>query len=261
MNFSINEFKEDIKNADMVLIGLGEEFERKQFLQDIPEYVTGKAEIEGSDREYFLPFLDYFFLKKYCGDLTEAYQKLSRLVEDKNYFIISTGMNEILYDSECFPEERIVTPCGGFRKLQCINGCKESLVEISGEQKEFMRLCCEGKDNWNRWNGGVCSQCENILVPNNVYLEHYAEDGYLSQWERYLKWMQGTLNRKVLILELGVGMTYPGIIRWPFEKIAFFNQKAGFYRINESLYQMTEELQNKGISVREDAVKFLLKTV
>ena len=64
---------------------------------------------------------------------------------------------------------------------------------------------------------------------NNVYAENYNENGYLSDWQIYTKWLQGTLNKKVLILELGVGLVFPSVIRWPFEKIAFYNQKEVIY--------------------------------
>ena len=65
------------------------------------------------------------------------------------------------------------------------------------------------------------------------------------------------MNRKLVILELGVGMRFPSVARWPFEKIAFFNKKAEFIRVNGTLYQMSEELADKGISVAQNAVSWL----
>ena len=95
-------------------------------------------------------------------------------------------------------------------------------------------------------------------VYNNILCEqNYIEEGYQNQWEKYTKWLQTTLNKKLCILELGVELNLPGIIRWPFEKVAFYNQKASFFRINASLYQMTEELSDKGISIAMNAVYFL----
>lgn len=259
MEYTGNKLAAELEAADMILIGLGEEFEQKKFLENLPEYAAHRQRLSELERDWLIPFLDGYYLKKYSKELFAAYQNLQKMIEGKNYFIISTAMNETIYECDCFQKEKIVTPCGGFRKLQCQNGCKESLVELPQEQKLMLEKCCEGEMAWEEWNPGVCSQCNEPLRPNNIYLEHYTEDGYLPDWERYLKWTQGTLNRKVAILELGVGLTYPSIIRWPFEKIAFFNQKSSFYRINATLYQMTEELQNKGVSVRKNAVEFLLE--
>jgi NAD-dependent SIR2 family protein deacetylase len=103
-----------------------------------------------------------------------------------------------------------------------------------------------------------CPHCGEPLVFNNILCErNYVEEGYKPKWEEYKNWLQGTLNRKLCIIELGVGMNLPDVIRWPFEKIAFYNQKSSFFRVNETLYQMTDELADKGISIDMNAVKFL----
>ena len=94
---------------------------------------------------------------------------------------------------------------------------------------------------------------------NNVYTEKYDENGYLQDWGVYTKWLQGTLFRKICILELGVGMQCPSVIRFPFEKVGYFNQKADFVRVNEHLYQMTSELGERGISVAMNAIDWLLE--
>ena len=74
-----------------------------------------------------------------------------------------------------------------------------------------------------------------------------------------MKWLQGTLNRKLFILELGVGMRFPTVIRWPFEKAAFYNKRACFCRVNEKLYHLTEELAEKGWGISQNAIDWLLK--
>ena len=73
----------------------------------------------------------------------------------------------------------------------------------------------------------------------------------------YTKWLQGTVNRKLVVLELGVGMKFPGVIRFPFEKVAYFNQKAKFYRIHKNLYHLTEELASKGVGIADNAIDWL----
>ena len=60
--------------------------------------------------------------------------------------------------------------------------------------------------------------------------------------ERYL---QGTINKKVCLLEIGVGMKYPSVIRWPFEKITFYNQKSELFRVHSRLYQISEEIKDR----------------
>ena len=95
------------------------------------------------------------------------------------------------------------------------------------------------------------------MVLNTVHTDDYDEKGYLEQWQLYTKWLQGTLNKNLTVVELGVGMRYPTVIRWPFEKIVFFNKKARLVRVNESLYQLTEELSGKGCGIPRNGVEWL----
>ena len=53
-----------------------------------------------------------------------------------------------------------------------------------------------------------------------------------------MKWLQGTLHKKLVILELGAGMKYPDILRFPFERMVYFNKKAELIRVHDKLYQL-----------------------
>ena len=78
----------------------------------------------------------------------------------------------------------------------------------------------------------IVAPCGSDAAGNVVTDEEYDESMYLPQWEVYTKWLQNTLNHKLCILELGVGFAYPSVIRFPFEKIAYFNQKARLVRVH-----------------------------
>ena len=177
-----------IQNADLVLVGIGEEFacSNKQLIEE-HEY----ADLIAS----FLGMEDKLANKE---DVAKAYEILGQLLKDKNYFIVTENADGEIFKSS-LNKEKIVAPC-------------------------------------------------------------YEEVDYLPMWDKYMKWLQGTLNKNLCILELGVGFGHPTIIRWPFEKIGYLNQKAEFFRIHHSLYQLSEELQNKGISNKTNAVDFLRNT-
>lgn len=76
-------------------------------------------------------------------------------------------------------------------------------------------------------------------------------------WERYLHWLGFTLHQKLCILELGVGFLHPSLIRFPFEKTCYFNQKSIFIRIHETLPQLSAEIAERGIAIQENPVLFL----
>ena len=75
---------------------------------------------------------------------------------------------------------------------------------------------------------------------------------------RYLSWQAGTVNRTLTILELGEGFASPTVMRWPFEKIIFFNRKALLYRVNEEFYQIPREVQERSIPVHGNSLEWIL---
>lgn len=217
------EYIDKILDADLILVGIGSEFEQK----------------------------------KYCKDerAVDALKELAEVLEGKNYFVITTCTNSILKDTG-LNEERMVSPCGNLEKKQCSNRCENSLTDLTIEElAKLQAVAMLGEEP----EFGVCPTCGALMVLNNVYANQYDEDGYLTDWAIYTKWLQGTLNKKLCILELGVNLVFPSIIRWPFEKVGFYNQKASFIRVNEKLYHMSEELRDKGISVAKNSIDWLLE--
>lgn len=245
---------EKIQDAEMLLIGIGEEFEERNLLKAQPEYAAGAEYLEQQERPDLLPLLAEGLLRD-RGRAASALRKLYQIAANKNYYLVSTCQTD-LPEKAGFPRERIVTPCGTLRKKQCSCGCEQSLLPVTAEEREslYQAVISGGKLDLL----GNCPQCRGRMVLNNIYVEKYEEKGYLEDWTRYTKWLQGTLNRKVCILELGVNLDYPSVIRFPFEKMGYYNQKASFIRVNERLYQLTEELHDKGISVAKNAIDWLL---
>lgn len=245
---------EKIQDADMLLIGIGEEFEERNLLKAQPEYAAGAEYLEQQERPDLLPLLAEGILRD-RGRAAAALQKLYQIAADKNYYLVSTCQTD-LPEKAGFSGERVVSPCGTLRKKQCSCGCEQSLLPVEAGEREslYQAVISGGKLDLL----GNCPQCQSKMVLNNIYVEKYEEKGYQEDWARYTRWLQGTLNRKVCILELGVNLDYPSVIRFPFEKIGYYNRKASFIRINERLYQLTEELHDKGISVAKNAIDWLL---
>ena len=87
----------------------------------------------------------------------------------------------------------------------------------------------------------------------------YNEKSYIETWKDYTTFLSRTLNSNLLILELGVGLEYPTVIRWPFEKVAFINNKAHLVRVHEKLYHHTPEIENKTDSIQMNSVEYILQ--
>ena len=256
----LRELSERVRDAELVLVGLGESFQYdwNALTSDI-RYREIEAEI-GNNQEYIwiIPFLQKMILQQ-SGDnrWNRAYKNLEKILAEKNYFIISLCMDDYIYNTG-LEENRVVTPCGGFRKMQCDNNCSHELSEIPQESYDAVLRYYRKELPVDALQEPICPLCGSKLRFNQLGVTRYAEEGYLERWSEYTKWLQGTVNKKLCVLELGVGMEYPTIIRFPFEKIVFYNQKAFLYRIHPSLYQIGEEIGGRGCSVKENPVDFLL---
>ena len=78
-------------------------------------------------------------------------------------------------------------------------------------------------------------------------------------WKDYMKWLSFTLNRQLLVLELGVGFANPMVIRFPFEKTVFLNQKSKMYRVHPTLPQVTAEIGERGTAVQANPLDLFME--
>ena len=207
----LEQIRQSIEQAQMVLVGIGTEFAVKEEAQEDPFFTELlhiiESEIQTDPAAAAL--LAFHKSQKKAGgcekeQVQKAYEVLADLLKDKNYFVISL--------------------------------CEDGLLEQAGLKEN--RILTPAKEGEEETDSGV-----------------YPTDS----WETYTKWLQGTLNRNLVILELGVGMELPQLIRFPFEKVAYFNQKSCLYRVHSHLYQMTEEIKERGYSVPMHPVTLLLE--
>lgn len=256
--------KKAIEEAQLVLVGIGNEFAQDlSVMQNDPFYSRLMEQISSEEnQDQLFQYLKYHYIRKNPDQrIIKAYDKISELLEGKNYFIVSLCMDDLIYDSK-LNAERIVAPCGGYRALQCGKECvtdQEMLVTDKTVLDEILASIDQCEGDINNIDFPVCAECCKMLWFNQLGTPEYKEEGYLEQWQLYTKWLQGTLNKNICIIELGAGLQFPQIIRFPFEKVAFYNQKAKFFRVHSKLYQLTEELKDKGISIKENPVDYLLK--
>ena len=209
--------REKLKEAEKVLVGIGREWGLRCGGGDVRNCRLGDAGQEA---------------------LQKAYERLFGLLSEKDYYIVTTLTDGAVYDTG-LDVGRIVAPCGNVHWRQCSKACTKDIWE-EGEVKD-----------------DVCPHCGAPLTGNTIQAETYIEEGYLPRWESYKKWQAATLNKRLLVLELGEGFETPTVMRWPFEKITFFNKKASLYRINSQFYQVPKEVEGKAWGIKADSVEFM----
>lgn len=251
----IRELEGRLKKSERVLVGIGEEWQLGQE--------------DRQDRE-----------------VLKAYEALYQLIKDKDYFIITMATDAVIFDTALGNEQELVAAKGDDREefLGCENADAQMVARMEqifpkkdvprDTRKDRIVAPC-GNDTWQQcslactkdiWEpgevpDGCCPHCGAPLIGNTIKAQVYIEEGYLPYWERYTRWLAGTLNRETLILELGVGFGNPGVIRFPFEKLVYFNQKAFLCRVNGRFPQIAKELEGRAEGVKEDSKIFLCQTL
>ena len=161
----LEKIENSIADAQMVLVGIGAEMEADMDGKDASFYDSLK---EQAERDPAAAQLFRFMQAQKKGqrsreELEKSYQKLSKLLEGKNYFIVSLCDDGLIYEAG-FDTERVVTPA----------------VQEDDEAPSM--------------------EADDI---SNGKTEQLTPAGYEEKdWQHYMKWLQGILNRKLCILEL-----------------------------------------------------------
>lgn len=249
------QIRERIEAAQKVVVGIGQEFADSDF-ENSEVFRAFKTKGGNDAYSWMLPFLKgYDYSHRSNERLDKGYNQLAELLEEKDYFIITELSDDRIYSSRLKPE-CITAPCGSYTRVQCEENCKNVIMDASKYIEEIAERVLSHKTALADIERPVCPACGKPLAMNVYPGKVYCEEGYLSQWNRYQKWLSCTMNRELLLIEAGVGFQQPGLIRFPFEKVAFIQNKAHLFRINEKLPQLTQELSGKGTAVHRNAVEF-----
>lgn len=230
-----------IEEAEYVLVGLGQDFDMEFLLQTREDYSHIREQLQQNNTLWLLPYAEAQFRRKYLPEMeeeiTQGLQNLAKILEKKSYFVVSSSTNRVLreipWKKMLLKKDRFVAPCGDWTKKQCPDGCEEGIGPLTEKDRETLQQWFEHlqKSGFSVPSLGKCPKCGKDLVLNNVYAGRYDEKGYLENWTEYQRWLQNTLNHKMVLLEIGEGNRFPTIIRTPFERIALFQQKADLYYI------------------------------
>lgn len=179
------------------------------------------------------------------------YRKLRGLVENKNYFVITTNVDG-QFRKAGFDPEKIFEVQGDYGKMQCAVGCHPAVYS----DKEAVEEILKHSHNLtvDRKYLPVCPVCHgdmDVHVRKNQFFvqdkEWYKEaDDYKDFIARFAE------KGKVVLLELGIGFNTPAIIRYPFEQITYRNPDATLIRLNAEFPSGPGETAARTISFTEN---------
>lgn len=106
----------------------------------------------------------------------------------------------------------------------------------------------------------ICLRCGEAMEVNLRKDAFFVED---TNWHTlnnaYEQFISANKDKKLLLIELGVGFNTPGIIRFPFEKMTHDFKNTTLIRVNNKYPDVAFELKDKCLLIKSDCQKFIDK--
>lgn len=268
----VKEIKTLIKNADYILIGAGAglstsagiEYTGKRFENNFADfidkyhftdmYTSGFYDFQ-TEEEKWAYWAKHMYINDIGMKATELYQDILKLVKDKEYFVITTNVDEQFYKAG-FDKEKIFATQGSYRHIQCSQACHNKIYDATNIIKEMVDKTIDCKIPTELVP--VCPICgekmETHLRKDAYFVQ---DDNWYKQNEKYEEFLDNAKNKKVVLLEFGVGFNTPGIIRFPFEQMIYQNINWNLVRFNKDNISTFLDIQDRTIGVKDDINKIV----
>ena len=176
-----------------------------------------------------------------------GYATLRELVESKDYFVLTSNVDG-LFERSGFDPERVYTPQGDFRFLQCALPCSDTVVE-SKDHCWRLRQGDSFDPETFQIRPGVdlprCQHCGGHMSPNVRGGPNFVHKPYAEMGERLLAWVKGIIQDEgdLFVIEIGAGFNTPTVTRFPAESIARAHPRSSFVRVNPLAAVVPRDLQ------------------
>lgn len=184
----------------------------------------------------------------------ETYRDLAELLKDKNYYIVTTNQDGQFF--RVFPDDRITRLQGDFRYFQCKNRCHDEIYDNKLTVDELYPKIVG--DSLPENLIPRCPECDGEMaewVRSPYFLQ--GKD-YEREFERYMDFLRSNMNKRVLFLELGVGMMTPMFIKEPFMNMVYQWPDAFYATVNPKHAVIPKEIAAKSVAIDDD-ITFVLK--
>lgn len=275
MKKTLNDIKKLIEKADCILIGAGaglstsaginyagEEF-KKEFAPFIKKYgftdlyTASFYEFE-TEEEKWAYFAKHIKFADTGREATPLYKNIYELVKNKSYFVITTNVDD-QFEKAGFEKNKIFATQGSYSKLQCSEACHNKLYDDTELVNRMIeKTDCNLKIPTNLVP--ICPVCKERMDVNLRKDAYFVQDeNWYKQSKAYEDFVNNAKDKKVILLELGVGFNTPIIIRFPFEQMTMQNKNWNLVRINKDNVITWNDIEEKSILIQEDIANIINK--
>ena len=244
---SIEELIEWLESSDKILIGAGaglsaaaglSYLDEELFKQFQPEmaamgyrypYELFQHENDGwpQAREWAYTIRHINFVRNVFPP-AELYKKLLKIVRDRDYFVVTSNCDRQFMRTG-FSMDRVFEAQGSYDRLSCTARCTKETWDMKTYIDKLLPLI--DPETFMVSDESAIPYCPYCGAP--IYTAFRGFEGYKNEEKRYYEWLNNAMEEKLCIIELGVGFNTPGVIRWPFERMAYSNMNAHLFRINK----------------------------
>ena len=259
--------KAALQDCDAVVIGAGsglstaagftyngERFEK--YFSDFAEKYGIKDMYSGgfypfaTPEEHWAYWSRYIYINRYQDAPKPVYDDLLKLVQDKDYFVITTNVDHC-FQKAGFDKRRLFYTQGDYGLFQCSEPCcqetfdNEAVIREMVTRQENMKIPTELLP--------TCPHCGKPLTMNLRSDNKFVEDeGWHRAAERYENFLRTRAGGKILFLEFGVGYNTPVIIKYPFWQMTAKNPKAIYACINQGQAVCPQEIERQSVCINAD---------
>lgn len=272
----IEKLKEKIEKADAIIIGAGaglstsagltyngerfekyfSDFKRKYGIKDM---YSGGFYPFNSLGEYWAWWSRQIYVNRYDIEPTEVYTNLLKLVENKNYFVITTNVDH-QFQITGFDKKRLFYTQGDYGLWQCSKTCHNKTYDNEEQVRNMVNQQVDMKIPTE-----LVPYCPICGAPMNMNLrcdDSFVQDeGWYKAEQRYEDFIRRSKNMNVVFLELGIGENTPVIIKYPFWRMTEENENSTYCCINLSEIYIPRPIKDQSICIESDIGEVLKRMV
>jgi len=175
---------------------------------------------------------------RYNFSVGEPYTHLHKIVRGKPHFILTTNTDGQFFKSG-FNCDKIFSPQGDLAYFQCSRPCNNNIYPNEQMIKAILLNILPAEFRLPTEHIPRCPRCGDYLAPNIRTSYNFTEQPWIENYSKLNELIRVYKKKNILLLELGVGVNTPGIIRYPFEQLALQRKNTTLFRINLNMDHLT----------------------